>query len=55
MEAETLANIRGDSHALVDTLADTLEQVEVVTLGDSLCDASELNDPLADTLSEVQA
>ena len=46
---------RGDAHALVDTLADTLAQVEAVTLGDIRGDAHALVDSLHETLAEVEA
>ena len=34
MEALTLGDTRSDAHALVDTLADSLAEVEVMRLGD---------------------
>ena len=39
----------------LSTLADTVAEMEAVTLGDSLGDADVRNDTLADTLAEVGA
>ena len=38
----TLGDRRGDVHALVDSLADTLAEVETLTLGDRWGDAQNL-------------
>ena len=43
------------SQALIDTLPDTLQEMEAVTLGDRRGDAQALVDGLADTLPEVEA
>ena len=45
---DTVAEVVGDAHALVDTLADSLPEVEAETLGDTLSDAQALVDRLAD-------
>ena len=42
-----------DSHALVDTLADSLTEVDVETLADALSDAYALVESLADTVAQV--
>ena len=42
-------------HAVVDTLAHTLAEVEAVRLGDTRVDAHALVDTLADTLADVEA
>ena len=59
MEAETLFDTPGDveAEALVDTLADTLAEVEAETLGVTLGDveAEALVDTLADTPAEVES
>ena len=59
MEAETLFDTPGDveAEALVDTLADTLAEVEAEALGDTLGDfeAEAPVDILADTLAELEA
>ena len=59
MEAETLGDTLSDvdAEALVDTLADSLIEVEVERLGDTLgdMDAEALVDTLADWLVEVEA
>ena len=55
MEAVTLGNTLGSSHALVDSLADTRAEVEELIFGDSLGDVHARNDPLAETLAEVEA
>ena len=47
MEAETLGDTRGDAQALVDTMADSIGELEEDTLGDTLSDASTLVDTLA--------
>ena len=58
MEDETLGETRGDvdAEALVDTLADSLVEVEDETLGDTRgdVDAEALVNTLADTPSEVE-
>ena len=58
MEAETLFDTPGDveAEALVDTLADTLAEVEAEALGDTLGDfeAEAPVDILADTLAELE-
>ena len=53
VEAVTIADTRDDAHALVDTLGDTLAEVE--TLGDTRDDSHALFDTLAYTLAEVRA
>ena len=40
----TLFDRRGDAHGLVDTLADSLSEVEAVALGDKRGDAAALVD-----------
>ena len=44
---------RGDAEALVDTLADSLAEVDVEMLGETLSDAHALVESLADTVGEV--
>ena len=44
---------RGDAQSLFDTLADSLAEVDVETLGDKLSDAQTLVELLADTVAEV--
>ena len=48
MEAEKLGDKLSDAQALVDTLADSLHEVEAETLSDTLSDAKVLVDTLAD-------
>ena len=45
----------GVSHALNYPVADTLAEVEALTLGDTPCNAQALVDTLADTLAEAEA
>ena len=47
--------MRCDAHLLFNTLADTLSEVEVVTLGDIRSHSQALVDSLADTLAELEA
>ena len=51
MKAETLRNTRGDSHVLVDKMADSLAEVETETLGDTLSDAQTLVKSLANRIA----
>ena len=53
MEAETLGETLSYAQALVDTLPDSLAEVDVETLGDTLSDAHALVESLADTMAEV--
>ena len=53
-EVEAVGDTRSDPHSLVDTLSETLAEVEAVTLGDTRGDAHALVDTLADTLGEVE-
>ena len=55
MEAVTLGDTRGDSHALVYSLAQTLADVEGVTLDDTRGGAHALVNSLAQTLADVEA
>ena len=52
MKAVTLGDARSYTHALVDTLANTLSEVEVV--GEERGDAHALVNKLADTLAEEE-
>ena len=49
---EAVSDTRGDAHALVDTLADTLAEVDAKTLGDTRGNAHELVDTLLVCQSE---
>ena len=51
----TTSDKTGDAHTLVETLANTLTEVEAVTLLDTWGDAQALVDTLADTLEAVEA
>ena len=53
MVAETLGDIRGDAQALVNSVADSLAEVEAETLGDTLSDARALIESLAETVAEL--
>ena len=55
MEAENLGDTRGDAQALVDTMADSLAELEEDTLGDTLSDGQTLLKTLADTIAEEAA
>ena len=44
---------RGDAGTLVDTLADSLAEVDVEMLGDTVSDADAPVELLADTVAEV--
>ena len=55
MQAETLGDTLRDSQVLVETLADSLAEVEAKTLSDTLSDAKALVDTLDDSLAEVDA
>ena len=44
---------RGDAQSLFDTLADSLEGVDVETLGDTVSDVHALVKSLTDTVAEV--
>ena len=44
-----------DAQVLVDSLADSLAEVDVEMLGDTLSDAHALVETLADTVEEVAA
>ena len=46
----TLDDTLGNAEALVDAMADTLQEVEAVTPGNTLGDAYALNDLLGDRL-----
>ena len=48
MEAETLRDTLRDAKALVETLDDSLSEVEAETLGDKLSDAQAMVETLAD-------
>ena len=48
MEVETLADTMSDAQALLDSLANSLAEVEAETLGDKLTDAQALVKTLAD-------
>ena len=50
----TLGDTRGGAHAVVDTLANTLPEVEAVRLGHTRGDADELVHTLTYTLAEVE-
>ena len=52
---EAVSDIRGEVHALVDSLTDILAAMEAMTLGDARGDAHALVYNLADTLAEVEA
>ena len=51
----TLGDTRGDSHALVDSLAETVGDVEAVTLDETWGGAHALVDTLVDTAAEVDS
>ena len=51
--AESEGDARSDAQALVNTLADTLAEVEAETLGDILSNAQALVETLADKVAEV--
>ena len=53
MEAETLGDTRGNAQALLDTLGDTLAEVEAETLGDTR--AMRRHDTVAASLPELEA
>ena len=53
MERETLGDKLSDAEVLVDTLADSLAEVEAETLGDNLSDEQALVKTLADMVAEV--
>ena len=53
MEAEKLRDALSDSQVLVETLADSLAEVEAKTVGDTLSDAQAMVDTLADSQAEV--
>ena len=53
MEAETLGETLSYAQALIDTLPDSLAEVDVETLGDTLSDAHTLVELLADTVADV--
>ena len=53
MEDETPGDTRGEAQELVDTLGDTLPEVEAGTPGDTRGDAQALVKLLADTVAEV--
>ena len=53
MEAETLVDTRGDTQALVDTVADSLANAEAESLGDTLRDGNALVKSLSDSPAEV--
>ena len=50
-EVESVGDTRGDAHALVDNLTDTLAEVEAVKQGDTRSDAHTVVNTLADTLA----
>ena len=51
----TLGNTQSDAHALVDTLAYTLAEVQSVTLGNTQSDAHAVMDTMADTVADLHA
>ena len=53
MNAKSIGDTRDEAHALVDTLADTLAEVKVVTLAEKRGDTHALVDTLAATVAEV--
>ena len=53
MEAETLGETLSYAQALLDTLPDSLAEVDVETLGDTLSDAHALVELLGATIGEV--
>ena len=55
VEVVSLGDARGNTHALVDNLAETLVEVEVVKLIDARGETHALVNTLADTLAEVKA
>ena len=55
MEAEKPGDTRDDPQALVDTLADSLPEVEIETLGDTLSDGQAPVERLTHTVAEVAA
>ena len=55
MEGETLGDRRSDAQVLVDTLGDTLPEVEANTPGDTRAIRWHWSTVCADTLAEVEA
>ena len=53
MAPETEGATLSDAQSLVDTLADSLAEVDLETLGDTLSDPHALFESLADTIAEV--
>ena len=53
-KVRTIFDRQGDAHALVDTLADTLEEVEAVRHGNTGTDPHTLIDTLTDMLADVE-
>ena len=51
MEAEKLRDTRGDAQALVDTMADSLSELNAETVGDTLSDVHALVTSLDDTVA----
>ena len=51
MEAETLGHTRSDAHVLIETVTDSLAEIEAETLGDALSDAHAQVDTLPDLRS----
>ena len=50
----TLGDPLGNAQALVDTLADTVQETEEFSVGDSLGNAQALVDTLADTVPKME-
>ena len=55
MEADWLGDKLSDAEALVDTLGDSVAEVEAERLGDTLSDAQAQVETLADTVGDVAA
>ena len=51
--AETPGDTLNDAQALVDTLADSVAEVEAEAAGDTVSDSEALVDTLANSLAEV--